>query len=126
MSEGPVRHLSTAADAVRAFNHASHAPAVDWGFPADAYSALGSLSQLVERLPQALQQVTLPVTHTHEHGRVLIDGGDPDEAVARLLALQQNAVAKAEELRLLVRQMYAATNQMGLDTRGLPEDEDGS
>ncbi|MFJ9382118.1 hypothetical protein [Streptomyces sp. NPDC101455] len=125
MKGNPARHLSKAGDGVRAFNHTSRAAAKDWQFPSDAYTAVGSLSYLVQMLGQAVEQSTVPVLRTYEHGRVLIDnGGDADAKVAELLAAREDAVAAAEALTRAVQRMHNATSPMGLDTRGLPEFED--
>jgi hypothetical protein len=122
MSENPARHLSTAAEGVRTFNHTSQAPSEDWEFPIHTYKALGSLSRLVEMLGQAIEQSTRPVMRTHEHGRVLIDaGGDADQKVIEMLAACEDAVAAAGELTEAIQRMHNATSPMGLDTEGMPE-----
>lgn len=121
----PARHLSGAAELVREFNHTSRLTKADWEFPSASYDALGSLSRLVAMLPQAIEQATVPVMHTHKHGRVLIDGGsDPNEAVDRLLLSRNAALRFAGLLRGAIDDMHSATSPMGLDTRGLPGFED--
>ena len=122
MSDNPARHLSAAADGVRAFNHTSSATARDWEFPSHAYTAIGNLSHMVGMLEQAIEQSTRPVMHTYEHGRVLIDnGGDADEKVAELVAAQNDALSAAAALTSAVQRMHNATSPMGLDTEGIPE-----
>ncbi len=124
----PPRHLSDAADAVRAFNHVSRHVADDWTFPGHSYDALGSLSYLVGMLEQAIDQSTRPVMRTYEHGRVRIDGGgDADQAIRELVAARDDAMRAAAALTAAVQRMHTATSPMGLDTEGLPEfadDED--
>jgi hypothetical protein len=125
MTDSPAQHLSAAAEGVRTFNHTSMATATDWEFPSHSYSALGSLSRLVGMLEQAVRQSTLPVTHTHDQGRVLIDGGgDADAAVIELLAAQADAQEAAAALTAAVHRMHSASSSMGLDTRGMPQFED--
>ncbi|MFE1515725.1 hypothetical protein ACFW9I_02650 [[Kitasatospora] papulosa] len=125
MSDNPARHLSDAADGVRAFNHTSSAAARDWEFPSHAYTAVGNLSHLVGMLEQAVHQSTRPVMYTYEHGRVLIEnGGDADQKVAELVAAQRDAEAAAAALTAAVQRMHNATSPMGLDTMGIPEFED--
>lgn len=125
MSQNPARHLSDAAEAIRAFNHASRSAGADWQYPSDAYSALGSLSRLAEMLPQALEQSVVPVSATHSAGRVRIDGGgDPEAAVGYLRDALAKAVQAAAELTEAVHRMHNESSPMGLDTRGLPEFED--
>lgn len=121
----PARHLSKAAEDVRAFNHASRSAAKDWEFPSHSYSAIGNLSQLVGMLDQAIWQSTYPVRRTYEHGRVRIDnGGDADKKVAELLAAYEDASRAASALTEAVQRMHNATSPMGLDTTGLPGFED--
>ncbi|MBK3539635.1 hypothetical protein JHN61_26130 [Streptomyces sp. MBT67] len=125
MSENPGRHLSAAAEGVRAFNHTSRAVADDWIYPGHAYDAVGNLSYLVGMLEQAVQQSTRPVMHTYEHGRVRIDGnGDADAKVSELVAAQRDAEAAAAALTAAVQRMHNATSPMGLDTTGIPEFEE--
>lgn len=118
----PARHLSDAADNVRAFNHASGSVASDWEFPSHAYDALGNLSYMAGMLEQAVRQSVRPVMHTYEHGRVLIDnGGDADAKVSELTAARDDAMQAAAALTAAVQRMHSATSPMGLDTAGLPE-----
>lgn len=122
MTDSPARHLSDAADNIRAFNHTSRSAARDWEFPSHSYSALGRLSSLAEMLEQAIGQSTRPVMYTYEHGRVLIDGGgDADAKVAELVDARADAMAAAAALTAAVRRMHNATAPMGLDTEGIPE-----
>lgn len=125
MSENPARHLSQAAEGVRAFNHTSRSVGDDWVYPGHAYDAVGNLSHMVGMLEQAVQQSTRPVMHTYEHGRVRIDGnGDADAKVAELVAAQRDAEAAAAALTAAVQRMHNAVSPMGLDTTGIPEFED--
>lgn len=125
MSENPARHLSAAAEAVRAFNHTSRSVGDGWYFPSDSYTALGSLSHLVSMLGQVISQATRPVMNTHEQMRILIDGGgDPDAAVAELVDAREQAFAAAGALTAAVQRMHNITSPMGMDTRGLPGFED--
>lgn len=122
----PQHSLSRAAEQVRAFNHTSRSAATNWEYPSHSYYALGSLSQLVGMLGQAIEQSIRPVMHTHEHGRVLIDnGGDADAKVVELIAARDDALRAAAALTDAVQRMHSATSPMGLDTTGLPEFEDG-
>ncbi|MEU9208513.1 hypothetical protein AB0D27_11305 [Streptomyces sp. NPDC048415] len=122
----PARHISKAAELVREFNHTSRSTGKDWEYPSASYGALGALSHLVGMLPQALEQSVRPVMHTYEHGRVKIDGnGDPDAAVRYLREALDRAVRAASALTEAVDRMHSETSPLGLDTRGLPEFEDG-
>jgi hypothetical protein len=124
MSENPARHLSEAAEGIRAFNHTSRSAAKDWEFPGHAYDAIGNLSYMVGMLQQAVGQATRPVMHTYEHGRVRIDGnGDADVKVAELVKAREDAEAAAAALTAAVQRMHNAVSPMGLDTTGIPEFE---
>ncbi|MFD7996891.1 hypothetical protein [Streptomyces mexicanus] len=123
----PVRCLSKAAEQVREFNHASARSGAGWEFPADSCRALGNLADLARKLPQAIEQAVRPAMRTYEHGRLAIDGGrDADEAVRRLQTALANALTNADALTAAVDRMHAAVSSMGVDTRGLPDFEDGA
>jgi hypothetical protein len=53
----PAQLADDAAEAVRALNHATLSTRDGWQFPADAYSVIGNLREMSQRLPQLLQQV---------------------------------------------------------------------
>lgn len=123
----PYRSLSKAAEQVRQFNHDSMSAKKDWEFPSHSYSALGNVSHLVGMLGQAIVQSTRPAMRTYEHGRLRIDnGGDADQAVAKLMNARFEAEAAAAALTAAVQRMHNVTSAMGLDTTGMPEfDGDG-
>lgn len=117
----PARHLSQAAEAVRAFNHESITTDEDWQYAPHSYNAVGNLAYLVRMLAQAIEQSTSPAKSTHEHGRLLIDGGgDPDHAMTHMRTALDTAVEAAGLLSAAVDHLHSATASMGLDTRGLP------
>jgi hypothetical protein len=121
----PVRHLSDAAEQVRAFNHTSMSAGPDWQFPSHSYDALGNLAYLLRMLPQAIEQAARPAMRTYEHGRIRIDnGGDADQAVRDLKQALSDALNHAEALAWSIDRMHNATSPMGLDTTGMPEFED--
>lgn len=125
MSDNPARHLSDAADGIRAFNHTSRATKTDWEFPADSYTALGTLSYLVGMLGQAVEQSTAPVRHTYEQGRIRVDGnGDTEAKFSELLVAREDAIAAAAALTAAVQRMHNAVSPMGYDTTGRPESAD--
>jgi hypothetical protein len=121
----PAHHLSKAAEGVRAFNHKSMAAGDDWRYPPNAYTAIGSLSQLTMMLEQAIHQSVYPVTRTQKEGRVVLDSrGDAGAAVAELEEAAREAGRAAQKLWTMVDRMHTLASPMGLDTRGLPEFED--
>lgn len=123
----PHRSLSKAAEQVRQFNHESMDIGDGWQYPPNAYDAIGNLAYLVRMLPQAIEQTLRPVQHTHDQGRVTVDGDrDPARAVAMLHAAVMDAANLARDLSVAVDRMHSAASPLGLDTRGLPEfDEEG-
>lgn len=125
MSENPARHLDTAAEGVRAFNHTSRSVGTDWEFPGDSYTALGNLSYLVQMLGQAVEQSTVPVTQVYKQGRIVVDGGGSANAkVAEMRAAREEAVAAAAALTAAVQRMHNAVSPMGMDTTGMDFEDD--
>lgn len=121
----PARTASKAGDLIRQFNHDTISTGEDWRFPPHTYDAIGNLAYTIRMLPQALEQTLLPVHHTHEQGRVTVDGGrDPEQAVTELRAAAREAVQYARLLSAAVDRLHSAASPLGLDTRGLPEFED--
>lgn len=110
----PGRNLANAAAQVRAFNHASIHTGTDWQYPSHAYDAIGQLAHMLRMLPQALEQTVRPVTHTHEHGRLYVDGGgDPAPALGKLRTALDDATELAASLSEAVDAMHSATSPMG-------------
>lgn len=125
MSQNPARHLSEAAEGIRAFNHDSRAVGDDWVYPGHAYDAIGNLSYLVGMLGQAVEQSTVPVTHAYKDGRILVDGGGSANAkVAEMRTAREEAVAAAAALTAAVQRMHNAVSPMGMDTTGMEFEDD--
>lgn len=117
----PTSHASDAAKNLRTFLHATFTTSPDWQDPAHTTTALGALARLTRMLPQAIQQALLPVSHTHKQGRLTIDGGaDPDEEMALLLPLLNDALQHAERLVWALDALHTETASMGARV-----DEDG-
>jgi hypothetical protein len=75
----PPSAIYIAGQAMREFNHRSFerltTGKIGWQYPSDAYRALGELSYLAGRLPQAFQQITRALRHQLEAGQIGIDAG---------------------------------------------------
>ncbi|MFI1161975.1 hypothetical protein [Streptomyces sioyaensis] len=84
----PTGHASAAAEAVRHLNHATLGPGRDgWQYPGDAYSVIGDLVALAQRLPQALDQIAQFVTRLESEGHLRSDRGrDVADEVAAVTA----------------------------------------
>jgi hypothetical protein len=87
----PGTALEIAAQALRDFNHRTLAgmdlESPGWRYAPDAYTALGGLSMIASRLPQALHQVATALCREADAGRIRIDAdtrfeANPDRAVA--------------------------------------------
>lgn len=125
MSQNPARHLSEAAEGIRAFNHTSRSVGDDWEFPGHAYDAIGNLSYLVGMLGQAVEQSTVPVTHAYKGGRIVVDGGgSANPKVAEMRTAREEAVAAATALTAAVQRMHNAVSPMGMDTTGMEFEDD--
>lgn len=98
----PAGLADTAAEAVRALNHATIRGTTGLVHPTDAYDVLGNLALLAARLPQALGQVQDYLDDATEAGRVaIVDGehaGDPIAAVTVCAHHLDHAVRAAEQL----------------------------
>jgi hypothetical protein len=105
------RCADTAAEAVRALNHAT--VFADGGLtgPGDVYDVLGSLATLAARLPQALSQLQAFLTREHTAGRVqIVDGqhvGDPAAAIADVDRWLTCATGSADLLREALEHAHA-------------------
>jgi hypothetical protein len=106
----PVRHAETAAEAVRALNHATLPAARGLTEPADAYAVVGSLAVMTGRLPQALAQLQAFVEAEVAAGRVAIvagaHAGDPEAAAAAVARGVRTASAATEVLRDVLHQVH--------------------
>ncbi|KMS70470.1 hypothetical protein ACM01_31355 [Streptomyces viridochromogenes] len=101
----PVQHPRKAAEAVRAFNHATQRTRdrhPDVAYPGTVYRAIGAFTSLAHRLPQSYDQIGAALADLHTAGRLIADYGTPTEhAVTVSEALreaEQHATAMAEAL----------------------------
>ena len=111
MTGDAVRCADTAAEAVRALNHATVFTEGGLSGPADVYDVLGSLAMLAARLPQALSQLQTFLAREQTAGRVqLVDGphtGDPAAAVADVARWLTCAAGSADQLQQALEQAHA-------------------
>lgn len=95
-------HASTAAEAIRALNHATLPGRDGLTEPADAYEVLANLSSLAERLTQAIGQVQFFLDQQNADGDIrIVDGehrDDPRAAVDTCRQLTHTAIAGATRL----------------------------
>jgi len=108
----PAHEAQTAAEAIRALNHATLPGADELTGPADVYDTLGSLATLAGRLPQALSQLQAFLDAETDTGRVrIVDGslaGDPAATAATVGHWTDTASAAAQALQHALEQAHAA------------------
>lgn len=76
----------TAAEAIRALNHATLPGAGTLTAPSDVYDVVGALATLTGRLPQVLSQLQTFLAREHAAGRVrIVDGQHTSDPAAALL-----------------------------------------
>lgn len=71
----PAQLADDAAEAIRALNHVTMSTRPGWEFPADAYSVVGNLRELAQRLPQLLQQTEVFLQRLADGDHIRSDRG---------------------------------------------------
>jgi hypothetical protein len=102
----PAQHADTAAEAVRALNHATlpWETREGWQYPADACSTVGNLSTTAMRLPQALDQINVFIQRLETEGHLRSDRGTLDRDLTETHA----GLAEAKEV---AQRLYEALNR---------------
>ena len=110
----PAQHATTAAEAIRALNHATLAtPGLDWEHPSNAYDVVGSLERLAATLPQALDQIAHHIERLAAAGRIRSDkGGDGAEEVHTALRALEFANADARQLASRLATVHSALSPL--------------
>jgi hypothetical protein len=99
VTKTPTQHADTAAEAIRALNHATQLAKGGLTYPGDAYSTLANLKSLAHQLPQAFQQINDFITRLESDGHLRSDRGrDSAEEVAAVTAGLTMAIQDAETL----------------------------
>lgn len=111
----PVTHPSKAAEAVRAFNHATlptpGGPAI--AYPGTAYDAIGSFASLAHRLPQAFDQIGIALADLHKAGHLTADHGTPTEHATATAAALRYAERLATALTEALEHAHNAASPLG-------------
>ncbi|WP_103502303.1 MULTISPECIES: hypothetical protein [unclassified Streptomyces] len=122
--------FSTAADAARAAGEAvrvvNHltiraSAAAEWEMPGDAYTVVGALAALAERLPQSLDQSAALVDRLNTAGRLRHDSGDDDQlrVDAAAFAIEcREAAVMAGQLADSLQHALAALGRIGYREEG--------
>ncbi|WP_327349453.1 hypothetical protein OG772_13190 [Streptomyces sp. NBC_01321] len=120
----PVRHPSKAADAVRAFNHATLPTRTGPGiaYPGTVYRSIGAFASLAHRLPQAFDQIAGALTDLHKAGLLTADHGTPTQHTTTVVAALRDAERLALALTEALERAHNASGPLGY--RGPIDDTD--
>jgi hypothetical protein len=112
----PFEAANTAAEGVRALNHATIGPA-GYTWPADVDAVIGELECLAHRLPQAFEQAARWLGRQHGEGLIGHDDGiDPEITVEEALGDLERAAREARELGITLESVRESTSNLtGLD-----------
>ncbi|WP_143670262.1 hypothetical protein [Streptomyces antimycoticus] len=103
-----------AAEAIRQLNHATGKPGGGLEYPGDAYSTVANLKTLVQRLPQALEQIEAFITSLHTDGHLTSDRGRPiEDEIDAIQAGLKWAAGDAELLAERLDQAHSALSPLG-------------
>lgn len=110
----PAALASSAAEAIRALNHATlDAHGRDgWTYPGDAYDVIGALDRMAGGLNQALEQVWMLLSGLAADGHVRSDRGDIDQPMTEARAALDDARAAADRLTVALSRAHAATSPL--------------
>ncbi|MEV7481504.1 hypothetical protein [Streptomyces halstedii] len=121
----PARHPAKAADAIRAFNHATlptrSGPGI--AYPGTVYNTVGAMATLAHRLPQALDHIALALADLHKAGHLTADHGTPTQHTTTAVASLREAEHLAGALTEALERAHAATGPLGY-CGPMPEDDD--
>jgi len=111
----PAQYASTAADAIRALNHATLTTTGrdGWEYPSDAYDVIGALDQMAGGMNQALKQVWMLLSGLAGDGHIRSDQGTPDQDLAAARAALDTARAAADQLVTALSRAHSATGHLG-------------
>ncbi|MFJ2418292.1 hypothetical protein [Streptomyces brevispora] len=111
----PARHPSKAADAVRAFNHATLPTRTGPGitYPGTIYRSIGSFASLAHRLPQTFDQIALALADLHNAGHLTADHGTPTEHTTTAVAALRDAERLATALTDALERAHIASSPLG-------------
>lgn len=110
----PAQLGDAAAEAIRSLNHATQSTRPGWEYPADAYSVVGELRTMTQRLPQLLGQVDQFLHALADGDHIRSDrGGDGATEVAAVRDGLNRAAADAEALTAALDTVHSALNPLG-------------
>ncbi|ELP70825.1 hypothetical protein PV735_07975 [Streptomyces turgidiscabies] len=112
----PVQHPRTAADAVRAFNHAT-LPTFGEGpqlaYPGTVYRALAAFTTLARGLPQAYDQIGTALARLHQTGHLTADHGTPTQHTDAVSIALREAEHHATAMTAALERAHSASAPLG-------------
>ncbi|MFF8317149.1 hypothetical protein ACF06V_08280 [Streptomyces bobili] len=112
----PTEHPRKAAEAVRAFNHAT-LPALNGRpgieYTGTAYHAIGAFTTLAHRLPQSFHQIAMALAELHKDGHLTADHGTPTEHAAVTCAALREAEQHASALAKALERAHSTCSPLG-------------
>jgi hypothetical protein len=104
LNRDPQTIAAAAAEEIRALNHKTLTPGGSFTYPSNIYDTVGSLETMVERLPQALDQIGRALAKFNADGVIRMDdGSDPGEAVAAVTRALESGKSVAEALGTILQ-----------------------
>ncbi|WP_329349393.1 hypothetical protein OG226_17425 [Streptomyces sp. NBC_01261] len=112
----PVQHPRKAAEAVRAFNHATRwasggHPGI--AYPGTVYRAVGAFATLAYRLPQAFDQIGTALADLHTAGHLTADHGTPTEHAMAVSEALREAEQHATAMAAALERAHNASSPLG-------------
>ncbi|MFD4996958.1 hypothetical protein [Streptomyces buecherae] len=109
----PAQLAGTAAEAIRALNHVTlNSKALP--YPPHVSETVQALVAMVDRLPQALQQISGAVRRHAEHGLIRMDDGtDPAKAAGEVSSYLADAIDDVDKLSVSLHVAASVLFHMG-------------
>lgn len=111
-SKSPRELASSAAESIRALNHATLSCRDGWEYPGDVYDVIGGLDQMAGGLNQALEQIWMLLSGLAADGHVRGDRGDADQDMAAARVALDQARASADQLVSALSRAHSATSPL--------------
>ncbi|MCX4590876.1 hypothetical protein OG819_14250 [Streptomyces sp. NBC_01549] len=115
-STDPVRHPRTAADAVRAFNHATlstFGKDPQLAYPGTIYRTLAAFTTLARGLPQAFDQTGTALARLHQTGHLTADHGTPTQHADAVSVALREAEHHATAMAQALERAHSASGPLG-------------
>ncbi|MFM9446901.1 hypothetical protein [Streptomyces acidiscabies] len=109
----PTEHPREAAEAVRAFNHATQHPHRGIAYPGTAYHAISAFATLAHRLPQSYEQIGAALTALHTAGHLTADHGTPTTHTTAVVTALHEAAKHATAMAAALERAHSAASPLG-------------